>query len=145
MIVVRRSTTSEKQVPQQDQQGQSDDNSLLSKINMRNLPTTLSLRDIVVVLASVVSIASAFFMYDTRISVIEAQIPVLQAFDTKGDTKHETLNTDMIKLDKTLTGIQAKLDGLISDVNRDEVVLERIKQQMQEIMIKLQTREKANP
>lgn len=85
-------------------------------IQPRSAFTTFSIKDVVTIIVAVVAVASAFFMYDTRIAVIENDMSTLRK--TVNDTQNlsikiYTLESDIKLIQNSLHNTNKNLEYLI--------------------------------
>lgn len=87
-----------------------------------NLPTLLTVRDVLVILTAVVAIAAAFFMYDTRITVLENEIRSIRTDIQEIKNKQK----DMSNVTTEIAQQSIKLQNIEKSQDRLEIKLERM-------------------
>lgn len=105
-----------------------DDNTSDTNRNIR-VNTTLTVRDMVYIMITIVSITTTFMMYGTRLSVVEEKLLTIGNHLTEIKTELKEIreerkrditlsNTEIYKLEKrlrTLEEYQARLKGMLSE------------------------------
>lgn len=69
------------------------------------MPTTVTLKDIVVIITALITIISSWTFYTMRLSVLEQKV-------TEGKTQIEKMQTDMDEVHKTNQEIKLKIQAL---------------------------------
>lgn len=101
--------------------------------NSRKIGTFFTIKDLIVIITPLIALASAFFAYDTRISVLETKNKASEVrIEEVKNTARE--NSDRYyKIELELSTLQSKVENMASDQRDIEKTLNHLNTKIDEI------------